>query len=180
MIYISLKFLQEWATWLTLVNFFLLGTASGFTLAAVLADWLAPQITNNIAITAVVLTVLGLITRSGSMVRNARLRPKSSIQSATGIRGRVVQRSQGFTAGSFNTREFFHGAMPYVLRSVKWGFIILGFVVPAVLMAAGVMADQHWMFVAAFLAQYAGLLAERWFFFAEANHPQNLYYQAIS
>jgi DMSO reductase anchor subunit len=28
--------------------------------------------------------------------------------------------------------------------------------------------------------QYAGLLAERWYFFADANHPQNLYYQAIS
>ena len=26
----------------------------------------------------------------------------------------------------------------------------------------------------------AGLLAERWFFFAQANHPQNLYYQTIS
>jgi len=25
-----------------------------------------------------------------------------------------------------------------------------------------------------------GLLAERWFFFAQANHPQNLYYQQIS
>jgi DMSO reductase anchor subunit len=25
-----------------------------------------------------------------------------------------------------------------------------------------------------------GLLAERWFFFAQANHPQNLYYQNIS
>lgn len=25
-----------------------------------------------------------------------------------------------------------------------------------------------------------GLLAERWFFFAQANHPQNLYYQAIA
>jgi len=22
-----------------------------------------------------------------------------------------------------------------------------------------------------------GLIAERWFFFAQANHPQNLYYQ---
>ena len=33
--------------------------------------------------------------------------------------------------------------------------------------------------VAAFVVQYAGLLAERWFFFAQANHPQNLYYQAI-
>jgi len=32
----------------------------------------------------------------------------------------------------------------------------------------------------AFLLQYAGLLAERWYFFAEARHPQNLYYQAIA
>jgi DMSO reductase anchor subunit len=31
----------------------------------------------------------------------------------------------------------------------------------------------------AFLLQYLGLLAERWFFFAQANHPQNLYYQTI-
>jgi DMSO reductase anchor subunit len=28
--------------------------------------------------------------------------------------------------------------------------------------------------------QVAGLLAERWYFFAEAKHPQNLYYQAIA
>ena len=35
-------------------------------------------------------------------------------------------------------------------------------------------------FVAAFSLQFAGLLAERWTFFAEANHPQNLYYQSIS
>ena len=33
---------------------------------------------------------------------------------------------------------------------------------------------------AAFLIQFAGLLAERWYFFAEANHPQNLYYRAIA
>jgi DMSO reductase anchor subunit len=32
----------------------------------------------------------------------------------------------------------------------------------------------------AFLVQYAGLLAERWYFFAEARHPQNLYYQGVS
>ena len=32
----------------------------------------------------------------------------------------------------------------------------------------------------AVLIQFAGLLAERWYFFAEANHPQNLYYRAIS
>ena len=32
----------------------------------------------------------------------------------------------------------------------------------------------------AFAVQYLGLLAERWFFFAQANHPQNHYYQAIA
>jgi len=33
---------------------------------------------------------------------------------------------------------------------------------------------------AAFGVQYIGLLAERWFFFAQSNHPQNLYYQTVS
>jgi sulfite dehydrogenase (quinone) subunit SoeC len=33
---------------------------------------------------------------------------------------------------------------------------------------------------AAFAVPAALLLAERWFFFAQANHPQNLYYQAVS
>jgi DMSO reductase anchor subunit len=26
----------------------------------------------------------------------------------------------------------------------------------------------------------SGLLAERWLFFAQARHPQNLYYQTVS
>ena len=30
----------------------------------------------------------------------------------------------------------------------------------------------------AFVLQYAGLVLERWFFLAQANHPQNLYYQS--
>jgi DMSO reductase anchor subunit len=30
------------------------------------------------------------------------------------------------------------------------------------------------------LIQSVGLIAERWYFFADANHPQNLYYQKIA
>ena len=33
--------------------------------------------------------------------------------------------------------------------------------------------------VAAFVLQYLGLLAERWCFFAEGQHPQNLYYRRV-
>jgi DMSO reductase anchor subunit len=36
------------------------------------------------------------------------------------------------------------------------------------------------MLALAFIVQYLGLLAERWFFFAQANHPQNLYYQSVA
>jgi DMSO reductase anchor subunit len=34
--------------------------------------------------------------------------------------------------------------------------------------------------ILAFPVQYLGLLAERWLFFAQARHPQNLYYQTVS
>ncbi|MCK4710957.1 MAG: DMSO reductase, partial [Gammaproteobacteria bacterium] len=35
------------------------------------------------------------------------------------------------------------------------------------------------LLMAAFVVQFAGLIFERWFFFAQANHPQNLYYQTV-
>jgi len=42
------------------------------------------------------------------------------------------------------------------------------------------MAEQSLgILLAAFVVQYLGLIAERWFFFAQANHPQNLYYQTV-
>ena len=47
-------------------------------------------------------------------------------------------------------------------------------------LAAGAAVASWPLLAAAFTLQYLGLLAERWFFFAQAKHPQNLYYQAIS
>jgi DMSO reductase anchor subunit len=52
--------------------------------------------------------------------------------------------------------------------------------VPVVLLAAGLALGAPALLAAAFVVQYLGLLAERWFFFAQANHPQNLYYQAVA
>ena len=50
----------------------------------------------------------------------------------------------------------------------------------ACLLAGGVAMESTALLLAAFVVQYLGLLMERWFFFAQANHPQNLYYQAVS
>ena len=179
MIYACLPFLQEWRSPLTLVNFFLLGTASGLTLSVPLAILFYPQFAGPLALGAFGLSAVAWLARIASLVRNARLRPKSSTASAIGIdHPRIAQKAQGFMGGSFNTREFFHGRPDRVVRAVRWTFLVLAFPVPAWLLGWGGGSLQA--FVAAFLLQYAGLLAERWIFFAEAKHPQNIYYQSMA
>jgi len=66
------------------------------------------------------------------------------------------------------------------MRWVKWLFLTCAFVLPAALLAFGLAGAPRIAFVIAFVIQYAGLLGERWYFFAQANHPQNLYYQAVA
>jgi len=181
MIYACIKFLQEWASPLTLVNYILLGSASGFTLATGFAFFAAPDLVRIYGITAIILTFAALISRTASLYRNARIKPKSTLQTATGIRHpRVVQKAQGAMGGSFNTREYFHGKSALFFRSVKWIFLMLVFPVPALLLGSGLAETSALLLAAAFVIQYTGLIAERWFFFAQANHPQNLYYQQIS
>ena len=180
MIYACVSFLREWATPLTVINYAVLGCASGFLLAGAYSISAAPSLVRFYAACALALTLLGLIGRTASLVRNARLRPASTLQTAIGIKHpRIVQTSQGFMGGSFNTREFFHGRSAAVMRSVRGLFLAGAFALPVLLLAAGLAGAPSTTIVAAFFIQYVGLLAERWFFFAQANHPQNLYYQAI-
>ena len=66
-----------------------------------------------------------------------------------------------------------------MFRSVKWAFLLLAFAVPLALLGVGFAEPAAGLLLGAFAVQYLGLLAERWFFFAQANHPQNLYYQFV-
>ena len=180
MIYACVKFLQEWATPLTVVNYTLLGSASGFSLATAFAAYTGSDLVAFYGAWAVIITLAAFVSRSASLLRNARIKYKSSLRSAIGIRhARIEQKSRGFMAGSFNTREYFHGASKQVFRSVKWLFLVLVFPVPVLLIAIGLGADLFMILALAFVIQYLGLLAERWFFFAQARHPQNLYYQTV-
>jgi DMSO reductase anchor subunit len=180
MIYACVRFLQEWASPLTVINFVLLGCASGFTLAVPLAALAAPALMPAYAAGAIALTVLAFLGRSAALARNARLRPKSTTATAIGIKHPVIeQKAAGFLGGSFNTREFFHGRARGFVRAVRWGFLVFGFALPIAAIVVGSRLGSVLWLAAAFAVQYAGLLAERWYFFAEANHPQNLYYRAI-
>ncbi len=180
MIYASIKFLQEWATPLTVINYTLLGMASGFALSTVFAAYVESNLVQFYAGWTIILTVFAFITRSASLIRNTKIKYKSSLSSAIGIRHtKIQQKAMGAMGGTFNTREYFHGAKPVFFKNIKWVFLVMVFVVPVVLLSAAMSNGLFDLFALAFLIQYAGLIAERWFFFAQANHPQNLYYQTI-
>ncbi|MGB0722455.1 MAG: sulfite dehydrogenase subunit SoeC [Gammaproteobacteria bacterium] len=179
MIYAAIRFLQEWHTPLTVINYTLLGIASGFTLAAAFSALMGVDLVGFYGAWAVIATLAGLITRGAALFRNRRLKHKSNLQTAIGVRHtRIEQKAQGFMGGSFNTREFFHGKHEGFVQTMKWVFLLLVFPVPVVLLGASYGLSSELLPILAFATQYIGLLLERWHFFADARHPQNLYYQS--
>lgn len=178
MIYACVRFIEEWASSLTVLNFTLLGLASGTTLATALAARIAPGVAGPLSDAATLLTVAAMLGRVAALRRNAALEHRSTLASAIGVRhSHIRQTAQGFMGGSFNTREFFHGASEGLLTKLRFAFLILGFGVPVGLLALGTATHSAFLFALASAVQLAGLFIERWFFFAEAKHPQNLYYQ---
>ena len=181
MIYASLRFLQEWHSPLTVANFILFGLASGFTLAAAFSAWRGVELVAFYGVWAVIFTVLAAITRGFSMYRTARIKHKSTLQTAIGVRHtKIRQKSMGFMGGSFNPREFFHGAGAGTVALVKIFFAVTVFLVPVVLLGASNAMQSAYLPMLAFVVQFFGLMVERWYFCAEARHPQNLYYQSMA
>ncbi|HSW19220.1 MAG TPA: DmsC/YnfH family molybdoenzyme membrane anchor subunit [Ramlibacter sp.] len=182
MIYACIRFIQEWAHPLTIVNYTTLGLASGLVLCGALAIILGERdFAQAIGAWAAAAIALAWFTRTLSLRRNAKLKPASTVQSATGINAtRIVQKSMGMTGGSFNTREFFHGASMAAFRMARVSFQVLAFGLPLLLLAWAVVGESGAAWLLAFLCQALGLLIERWFFFAQARHPQNIYYQVVS
>ncbi|AKH21602.1 dimethyl sulfoxide reductase anchor subunit family protein [Sedimenticola thiotaurini] len=181
MIYASLKFLKEWHTALTVSNYTLLGLASGFMSAAAFSAYVNNDLVFLFGIWAVIFTLAGAVSRGASLIRNRALRDKYGLPTAIGVRHpNMKQLSQGFMGGAFNTREFFHGRTPEAVRLIRWFFLLTVFPIPVVLMAVAYSLESTSLPIAAFGLQYLGLIAERWYFFAEAKHPQNIYYQSMA
>ncbi|MEJ2299494.1 MAG: dimethyl sulfoxide reductase anchor subunit [Woeseiaceae bacterium] len=181
MIYGCVKFIEEWHHWLTIANFTLLGIASGFMLAAAFSAYQGVELVAFFGTWAAIFMVLALVTRLASLYRNATMKHRSTLQTAIGVRHTtIIQKAQGFMGGSFNTREFFHGKSQATLRFVKFAFLLLVFIVPVILLAIAYTTSSATLPIAAFVVMYIGLVLERWYFFAEARHPQNLYYQSMA
>ena len=184
-IYQCIRFIQEWSHPSTLSNFILLGlTSGGLLLELLFIIWNGSSVPLGMSLisgTNFILLFLALNLKLWIWRRNQKLKPKSNLASATGIKGNNIrQTSMGFMGGSFNTREFFHHQTDRVISNIRKIILLIAYIGPMILLAFSMNSPNIAQIAIALLMHYIGLLAERWMFFAEANHPQNLYYQRVS
>ncbi|CAM3706938.1 dimethyl sulfoxide reductase anchor subunit family protein [Polynucleobacter antarcticus] len=184
-IYQCIRFIQEWSHPSTLTNFTLLGMTSGLILLELLLlIWNKPiegLEDSGLSIAIFCLLFVSLNLKLWIWRRNKGLKPISNLATATGIKGNPIrQTSMGLMGGSFNTREFFHHQTDRVISNIRKIILLCAYVLPMILIAISINTINIGVIALVLFIHIAGLLAERWMFFAEANHPQNLYYQRVS
>jgi DMSO reductase anchor subunit len=159
-------------------------TSGGLLLEFLLMLWNDPSVPLGMGLISganFILLFLALNLKLWIWRRNQQLKPKSNLASATVIKGNNIrQTSMGFMGGSFNTREFFHHQTDRVISNIRKIILLMAYIGPMILLAFSMNSPSVAQIAFALFIHYIGLLAERWMFFAEANHPQNLYYQRVS
>jgi sulfite dehydrogenase (quinone) subunit SoeC len=182
MIYASLKAVDAWHTPLTPASY-LLFSASGGALLAAFFGAAGGGTTATLAIAAILLLILAWGTKLAWRNRLARLRPRSTPETATGLGriGRVRLFEPPHVNDSYLTSEMgFRIARKHASKLFRIAFAAGG-VVPLLLTVfalalSGAAALPAALLGLAVIAHAAGILVERWLFFAEARHAVMNYY----
>lgn len=179
MIYASLKPVAQWHSRYTLPAYLIFAAMTGSLLAnALLQSFNSGSLT--LLILALLATLAGWGWKLATWRHNDRLEIPTTANTATGLAG-----------GTVRSIEWPHTEENYLLKEM--GFRIarkhsaklrritqaLAFALPAVLLILVFFLPWPMGAIASVLAavtQFAGMLVERWLFFAEARHTVTLYY----
>ena len=177
-IYATLKAIPRWNNGWTVPIYQLLSLASGAMLASLLAALFGGAgLTWPLGI--------ALLTGFASWASKAAYwsyidnqRPRATIESATGLGrfGKVSLVEPPHTEPNYLQKEMgFQVARKHATKLRRLSHLI-GFAVPLALAIVAVYVVPALALLVAVAAMAAGLLVERWLFFAEARHTQSLYY----
>ncbi len=126
---------------------------------------------------AIALLTLALIVKAIYYLRFRTPVVEHTINSALPLGQKTIRLLDvGHTHGTFLTDEFFFKVARGHALSVRVAAIAIGFVLPIAVLASGASGVVPLVFAA--LACVVGLIAERWLFFAEAQHVIRLYHGA--
>lgn len=179
MIYASLRPIAQWHSRYTLPAYMLFAVMTGATLVCALLATFS-TVPAAALVGAAVLTAGGWALKRVVWDHNDQIVSPVTANSATGLEGGTVRTLEWpHTQANYLIKEMGHRiARKHAerLRGLAQG---LAFAAPIVLLlialpASGVVAALlAWL---AAIAQLAGMLVERWLFFAEAKHTVTLYY----
>ncbi|MBZ9796718.1 dimethyl sulfoxide reductase anchor subunit family protein [Mesorhizobium sp. ES1-4] len=179
MIYASLKPVAQWHSPYTLPGYLIFSAMSGCVLVNALLQGFAPGST-ILPAASVLLTLFGWGWKLSTWRHNDQLEIQTTANTATGLAGGAVRSLEWpHTEENYLLKEMGfriarkHGSkLRLIAQALAFGlpilFLLTAFALP-------------WPFAAllsalAAIAQFAGMLVERWLFFAEAKHTVMLYY----
>lgn len=176
MIYAQLKTVPQWNSLLTPLVYGAFALGSGWLLASALGTHRAPELWGALLIAL----AWGAKWLWWARASRSRLSDTgSSPETATGLGfiGKVRLLERPHTGENYLTREMVHRIGRKHARTLRMLALVLGAFVPILVLAVVGLTHAPALFnLIAAVSMITGLLAERWLFFAEAEHAVSLYY----
>lgn len=181
MIYCSLRTIPEWANPWTAINYILLGLAGGAVWLVAVASVFGVMRWELAGFSAVALAVAWIAKRAyWGFIDTAVATTTAETATGLGHIGRVRSLEAPHTEANYLLTEMgYRVARKHAVKLRRYAQV-LAFLLPALLIAAALPfqgAAGALPAVAAGVCVTAGLLIERWLFFAEARHVVTLYYR---
>lgn len=178
MIYASLKTIRQWNTPLVPAAYLSLGHFSGGMILLV-AALLSGADTRPYVMMSLFQLFVAAFVKVIYFYWIGRVSSGSTINTATGFtRAQVKLLDAGHTHGTFLTQEFGYIVPRMTATALRIVSMLLAFAVPVLLLYFALELEAPMIGIAALVFVFAGLVAERWLFFAEARHVVNLYHGA--
>ena len=175
MIYASLKTIARWHHGLTPLCFVAIGLSGGFVAATALAA-LEGRNVRTLALLGMVSLVVATVLKVVWWVKAGAKGSGSTPETATGLEGHVRPLMPPHTEENWLQHEMgFVLARKHSMRLAAIG-LALGTFIP--LIGLGFGQQSPLILIVILLSHIAGVIIERWLFFAEAKHTVMLYYGA--
>ena len=177
MIYACLKTIPRWHSGLVPIGYVMLGLYSGLLLALPVFAAFGDVAIGHKAAIVVVALMLALIVKAIYYLRFRTPIVSHTINDALALGKKSIRLLDvGHTHGTFLTDEFCFVLARGHAQLLRTAAIVLGFVAPFILLLVATNNVVGLAFAGALCL--FGLLAERWLFFAEAEHVVRLYHGA--
>ncbi|MEZ0361138.1 MAG: sulfur reductase subunit SreC [Hydrogenobacter sp.] len=179
MIYASNKFVLEWNTSLTVLYYLNMYLMLGSSAFLALTYHYRPEFINTYLFLTLLFLSLGLAFRLAFNIRQFYIKRPTINEALNLPHNRSIRvLDTGTTTSNYCTEEFYYRKGKEMLSFVLPIAYILTFVLPILLVLYSLVTQNY--NYAFYVLTYASLLVgsslERWSFFVEGNHVQNLFY----